>query len=822
MAKKPAVSKSVNTPRGQGSSMTSLSPYGGGYTPYVTVNYNASLGINRGGGADWFGPLNPLAPTAPPEVAGRAYNFMPGFNLNMTPRATEAVSFNTMRVLADSYDLMRLVIETRKDQVAKLRWKIKAKADNDPNTKDLTTPDQQNRIDYLTPFFSRPDGVNKWRPWLRSLLEDKFVIDALTLYKRRNRGGQLIALEQLDGATIKVVIDDWGRTPMPYLVGGEVFYPPAYQQNLSGLPAVNYTVRDVLYRPYNKRVNRAYGYSEVEQVMTTVNIALRRQQFQLSYYTEGNVPEALIGTPEGWTPDQIIAFQNAWDAMFTGNLAQRRHAKFVPAGVSKTFIPTKEPDLKNPMDDWLARIVCFAFSISPQQLVTMMNRATAVTSGDQAKEEGTEPLKEFVKELIDDVLETEFNSADLEFAWDDDVSVDEATQIDNVIKKKDAGLISINRGRELLGEETSTDPGSELLMVKTGTGMVPIGANTVEGKQEAIDAGIVPDPTAVPELPPGAAGGKPPPTKPGGGKPAAKAPAKEPAKAEKMAAAERISGVFKAEGVIEPVPFGLGPQAKIERKLKRLLTGAFKKAAYAVSQQVRSAVLEKAAHGKTPDDIAREANLSAFETIVASAADALGESAEFVATEVLARIGVDEGADLVDVVNQRAVAKARQIAAEMVGMRWNKDGELVQARRAKYRIDETTRKMIRDIIADGLEANIGNLAIADNILKATAFSEERAALIAMTEISRVNSMASLESYLYSRDELGIDIKKEWLLAPNACKICVANNEQGAINLDDDFQSGDPAPPGHPNCRCSISPVVNNKPHPDEESPNGDE
>jgi hypothetical protein len=37
----------------------------------------------------------------------------------------------------------------------------------------------------------------------------------------------------------------------------------------------------------------------------TVNIALRRQMHQLQYYTEGNVPEALIGVPEAWTPDQI-------------------------------------------------------------------------------------------------------------------------------------------------------------------------------------------------------------------------------------------------------------------------------------------------------------------------------------------------------------------------------------------------------------------------------------------------------------------------------------------------------------------------------------
>ena len=32
---------------------------------------------------------------------------------------------------------------------------------------------------------------------------------------RRNRGGEIISLDVLDGATIKVLIDDTGRRPQP-------------------------------------------------------------------------------------------------------------------------------------------------------------------------------------------------------------------------------------------------------------------------------------------------------------------------------------------------------------------------------------------------------------------------------------------------------------------------------------------------------------------------------------------------------------------------------------------------------------------------------
>jgi hypothetical protein len=211
------------------------------------------------------------------------------------------------------------------------------------------------------------------------LLEEVFVTDAPALYMSRDRSGRLKALLPLDGATIKPVIDPWGRPPQPYYEDGKLVYPAAYQQILKGYPAIDYSMRDLIYRPRNLRVNRVYGMSPVEQVVTTVNIALRRQLYLLDYFSEGNIPDSLIGVPESWTPDQIASYQKYWDAYFDGDLSRRRRAKFVPGGVAKTFIQTKEPELKGPFDEWLARIVCFAFSISPRALTQTVNRATAET-----------------------------------------------------------------------------------------------------------------------------------------------------------------------------------------------------------------------------------------------------------------------------------------------------------------------------------------------------------------------------------------------------------------------------------------------------------
>src|SRR5579872_3510372 len=71
---------------------------------------------------NWFGPLQPLEPVSPALPAPRQFDYLTGLNIQFRPRGEEGISFAQMRALADSWDLLRLVIETRKDQVERLRW----------------------------------------------------------------------------------------------------------------------------------------------------------------------------------------------------------------------------------------------------------------------------------------------------------------------------------------------------------------------------------------------------------------------------------------------------------------------------------------------------------------------------------------------------------------------------------------------------------------------------------------------------------------------------------------------------------------------------
>lgn len=213
---------------------------------------------------------------------------------------------------------------------------------------------------------------------------------------------------------------------------------------------------------------------------------------------------------------------------------------------------------------------------------------------------------------------------------------------------------------------------------------------------------------------------------------------------------------------------------------------------------------------KASDDVARViVNSLPLQGLDALGSEILGEYedvARDAAQRVLAQIGVDQSSELVDQVNARAVAYARERAAELIGRTRNAAGDLVDNPDARWSIDQGTRDLVRAAIADGLEENIGLDDIIDRVMETGAFSEERAELIARTEIAGANSEGALIGYAEAA-AAGVTVRKEWILGPNPCEVCQANADQGPIELDEDFDSGDSAPPAHPHCECAISPVV---------------
>ena len=429
-----------------------MAPYRGGIRTSMRVEADALA--TRGWSAASFGPGSPLVPPVAEPV--RVFDYPTGANLSYQPRSAEPFGFAQLRAFAN-VELVRLAIETRKDQVEALGWRIRSRDEKKPK------PGHEERIAKAEALLRRPDGRTDFATFTRAVLEDLFVLDAPAIERRRSLGGDLIALDYVDGATIKVLIDDRGRTPLAPL--------PAYQQVIKGRIWANLSTEDLIYRPRNVRTNHVYGYGPVEQIIVTINTILQRQSRQLAWFTEGNTPPGLLNAPDGWTPDQIKQYQEWFDAIVNGPAA-RSKLVWGPSGAK--YSPFKDPPLKDEFDEWLARIVCYAFNLPPTPFIKQMNRSTADNDAERSLEEGLTPTKNWLKRLLDGVIQDDMGFGDLEFDWVETKDVDPKVQaeIDDLNLRN--GSRSIDEVRDGRGEQPLPDGLGSKPLIYTKDGVIPL------------------------------------------------------------------------------------------------------------------------------------------------------------------------------------------------------------------------------------------------------------------------------------------------------------------------------------------------------------
>lgn len=698
----------------------------------------------------WFSPSQPLPPFAQEAAVGRQFDYQTGYNLQQQPKIYEGVTFAQLRALADGLDILRLVIETRKDMLCKMRFSIQPTDEDKP---------QDERCSEIEAFFRFPDQEHSWEEWLRMILEDLFVCDAPALYPRFTYGQTLYGLEPMDGATIKRVIDGQGRTPMPPEV--------AYQQILKGVPAVDYSRDELIYKPRNLRTNKIYGYSPVEQILLTVNTALRRQVSQLQYYTDGDAVDRILSVPAEWNPDQVAQFREWWTSMLAGNTSQRRQTMFVPNGV--TSVNTKEALLKDDFDEWLARVVCYSFSISPTPFVKQVNRATANTAKESAEEEGIQPIKQWIKSLIDYIIVKYFGYEDLCLMWEDMTTADPLMQAQIAQIYINSGIKTANEVREDLGLEAIEEPVGTLASTSVQS------AGTEKLPKETSNTKEVKEPTL--------------PT----------------AKKMELNVKKSKRGIAPLNRQRQEV---LKNRAGLSKVIKKALAKKAREYIDAISQ-VRFKTVKSIDDAKKAEELLLHAlidiNWNDFADDVepylrAMALDGVKQAALQIQLDNIA------GAD-VNLANERAEEYANARAAEMVGKKWI-NGELVDNPNAQWVISESTRDMIQADVATAIEEGWGNGKLADVLMENYAFSEERADAIARTETATADVAGNMEAYQEAQDN-GVEVLKQWITANDdlVSEDCVLNGDSEPIGLDEAFPSGALEPPEHPNCRCDILPVL---------------
>lgn len=406
----------------------------------------------------WFGPGIPIPTIAPKDTDPRQWDFQTTTNLQNRVRAQERVSVTELRQLANWCSLARVAIETRKSQLDRFGWTIRPR-NADASQEDI---DKDAGIKRITEALQVPDRRRPFKTWLRSLLEDMFVLDAPAVYLRPNDTGDgIYSLEQLDGGTIMPIIGLDGRAP----IDGS----PAYRQIIKGMPAVDFGFDELIYMPRNPRVDHLYGFSPIEQIMLTVNLAIRRETAQLEYYTAGNIPDVFVPCPPEWTLQQMTEAQVWWDAR-RGQSDLKRGVTLVP---SQDIREMRQPPLKDEFDEWLSRLIMYAFDLPPTQFVSVgMNRATAETVANTATDEGLIPLMLWIEDFMSRILAVGFKRPDLVFKWQE-VKTADPEKVSKIAQVYiNAGVKTTNEVRAELG--MSGIEGGDIAYIMTAGGPFPV------------------------------------------------------------------------------------------------------------------------------------------------------------------------------------------------------------------------------------------------------------------------------------------------------------------------------------------------------------
>lgn len=463
----------------------------------VPLTKRLTQAVNYGLSGGWFTPEFPPA-AQQPGTAGRRFDYLAGYNISTRPRRDSGIDFQTLRNFAYYYDILRLMIERRKDQIATFEWSITPTDEALDAGED--TDDLNERAAAATKFLKYPDGRQTWNTWLRAVLEDMLVLDAVAIWPVY-KGRQLLRLEYIDPSTIKLILDESGRRPQPPYM--------QYQQVLHGVPTADFMQDELFYYISNPTSNSVYGRSKVEQILATITLGMKRENSQIAYFTDGNVPAALVGVPDSWPAQTIAQFQNAFDAMLQGDLAARRKLIFVPGEAAKNMkeFKSEESLLKTPFDEWIIRIICFNFGISPTPFVNQVNRATAYSAADEARDEGLGPTLMFLKDMMDDIIVKCLRLEGIEFTWEmePETDLDVQSQID------DRQLKNGSRSIDELRQRDGLDPLGIGQMIYTSSGAIPISMfkdGTAPGLQPP-PAPVVASPTDPKDKPPDSAKSKP-------------------------------------------------------------------------------------------------------------------------------------------------------------------------------------------------------------------------------------------------------------------------------------------------------------------------
>lgn len=185
------------------------------------------------------------------------------------------------------------------------------------------------------------------------------------------------------------------------------------------------------------------------------------------------------------------------------------------------------------------------------------------------------------------------------------------------------------------------------------------------------------------------------------------------------------------------------------------------------------------------------------ETLVATLSQAFQAAAQSAADEAMVNIEIDPVS--IDIADEIAAAGDR--APELLGLQRVADRLMP----AEPGVESTTANMVRQTIGSTVEPDLTVAQLVAALDSSFAFSADRAAGIAETEVLRASNVGALAVYVASGFVEGTAWETEG--DDRVDGECELNEQIEFTPLGQLYPSGHAAPPAHPKCRCRLVPMT---------------
>lgn len=474
-----------------------------------------------------FSPMEPISPNPidRPEPSGRPrprrWQFPVGWNLPVGQPGTEGIklaNYQVQRDMAETGSVPRRAVEICKSDLQNFQWSIvptpaaeKAMQGSPEKRKDF----EVRRAELWSWFLDEIDpNYDGFYAWLNALLEDQLVLDAVAIHPlptvgrgKGPLGSDIAALELIDGATIRPMLNTYGAKPSVPEV--------AFQQLIWGVPRVdlmdiinlgpNASIEDLkelnpvideltetvdewngdqlIYLRQNARTWTPYGFSPMEQCLLPASIMMARQTWQWEFYRSGSLPAVFMDPGDMVaTAEEARELQEAIN-MTGGDLGSRHQVIVTPPG-AKIF-PQKDIQQGDNFDVLMVTEVAMAFGLQISDF-GMTPKVSTMQSPIQAKRDAeaaldltvrrsTLPRIRYIERLLSKLIQIKFGQSDMMFSSGiSDVGESPQDVQEMWIERAQNSITSIDETRLALELEPFGEPWSAVPMVFGSNSTLPL------------------------------------------------------------------------------------------------------------------------------------------------------------------------------------------------------------------------------------------------------------------------------------------------------------------------------------------------------------